>query len=66
MKTDNLKTGYYWVEIHPIFEENEPTVAYFNKKTRKFYLINLEGDQTNIIKKVIEPIFIQTPFGYAK
>lgn len=62
-KFKNLKTGYYWVEIHPIFEESA-TIGYFNSKSKTWYLHNLLGDQSDIIEKIIEPVFIQKPYAH--
>lgn len=61
-----METGYYWVEINPIYEEESSTIAYYEKSTNNWYLHNIEGDQTMSIYKVIKSVFDSENESYKK
>lgn len=60
-----METGYYWVELHPIYEEDK-TIAFYEKLTNRWYLHNMEGDQTESIDLVIKSVFDSENEHYEK
>jgi len=51
MEYKDLKEGYYWVHLHPIFEEDNWTVGYYDGNG--WYLLALEGKNSwDCIKEV--------------
>lgn len=46
-----MKRGYYWVKLHPIYEELEWTIGFWDG-SNNWYLGNIEGDCTNDIDEI--------------
>ena len=55
IKYKNYGRGYYWVKLHPIYEDDEWTVAFFDG-TLFWYMHNVEGPCNESIYEISDYI----------
>ena len=53
MDKKDCKEGYYWVKLHPIHEEDKPTVAYCDEDG-EWFLHNVENKDRDCSDSIYE------------